>query len=245
MFNQIAAVLRIFFGTIFTGKNQAGKFFLLTALAGLVVGAGMIWAIWSLSSSAGSYIADMLPWDWAKQSAVFSVLTAAAGFIILYILFRYLFLILLSPFLSYISEKQEHRIKGVKAHAGFSILHSATRSIRINSRNLLRETVISVLLLIAGFIPLVTLFAVPALLMIQAYFTGFGIMDYYLERHYTFKETIREVRSHKWAAITLGALFMVTMMIPVLGQMAGPYLCTVTATRYFCSVQESGLKKNK
>jgi CysZ protein len=245
MFNQVAAILRLFFGSIFNGKNQTGKFLLLTALAGLVVAVGMIWGIWSLSSLAGAYIADMLPWEWAKNSAAFSVLTAVAGVMLLFILFRYLFLILLSPLLSYISEKQEHRIKGIKDHAGFSILRSATRSIRINSRNLLRETFISVLLLIAGFIPLITLFAVPALLMLQAYFTGFGIMDYYLERHYTFKETIGVVRSHKWAAVTLGALFMVTMMVPVLGQMAGPYLCTVTATRYFCSIQDSQVIKNK
>lgn len=235
MFNQIAMILRHFFGSIFSGKNQAGKFFMMTALAGLLVAAVMIWGIWSLSSFAGSYIAEMLPWEWAKRSAVFSVLTAVAGVMVLYILFRYLFLILLSPFLSYISEKQERHITGIMKHTGFSVLHSATRSVRINSRNLLRESVISGVLLIAGFVPLAAVLAVPALFLIQAYFTGFGIMDYYLERHFTFKETIAVVRSHKWAAITLGALFMVTMMIPILGQMAGPYLCTLTATRYFCA----------
>ena len=61
----------------------------------------------------------------------------------------------------------------------------------------------------------------------------FGIMDFYLERHMTFRETLGEVYRHKYASIILGGIFMLLFAIPVLGAIVAPYLTTVAGTQYF------------
>lgn len=202
----------------------------------------MIYLIIKLSQIAGEYIASLIPWDWAQESLIFSIITAAAGFIILIMLFRYLFLILLSPVLSYISEIAERDSTNQNVQSRFSFFNAASRSVRVNSRNLLRESIISTVLFFTGFIPLLNLITVPVLFIVQAYFTGFGLMDYYLERHYSFKQSIDVVKTHKWASITVGGIFMVFMAIPVLGLILAPYFTTVTATRYLSTIQSTDPK---
>lgn len=202
----------------------------------------MIYLIIKLSQIAGEYIASLIPWDWAQESLIFSLITAAAGFIMLVMLFRYLFLILLSPILSYISEITERESTNQNVQSRFSFFNAASRSVRVNSRNLLRESIISSVLFFTGFIPILNLITVPVLFIVQAYFTGFGLMDYYLERHYSFKQSIDVVKTHKWASISVGGIFMLFMAIPVLGLILAPYFTTVTATRYLSTIQTTDPK---
>lgn len=63
-------------------------------------------------------------------------------------------------------------------------------------------------------------------------------MDFYLERHMTFKETLSEVYRHKFAAVILGGIFMILFAIPVLGAIFAPYLTTVAGTQYFIKIRE-------
>jgi CysZ protein len=232
--SQIFKVLSLFFQSLFSQKYRIGRFLLWTGLTGLLLMCILVWAVWTFSTSIAAWLTDRIPYDWAKQSWLFSLVITVFGVYIIYIVFRYLLLILLSPVLSYVSEKTENRISGSQSPARFSAWSAASRSIRVNSRNLLRESTVSLMLLLAGLVPFLSVFSMPALVITQAYFTGFGMMDYYLERHFTFSESVEKVRQHKWASITLGLLFILFLMIPVIGPILGPYTCAVTATRYFC-----------
>ncbi len=242
MFRQISNIISLFFGTV-TGKNtNALKYILYSGFAALMTCSLLIYMGFRFATITGEYLGSLVPWGWAHESVAFSIIIGIAVFLLFFMLIKYILLIALSPMLSYISEKTELALKGSNKGAGFSFAKSAVRSVRINMRNMLKELSLTVFLLILGFFPLLTVFVVPIIFIVQAYFTGFGIMDFYLERHYTFKESITKVYQNKWAAIVLGALFLVMFAIPVLGIVLAPYFTTVAGTRYFIGKDDLSIK---
>jgi len=48
---------------------------------------------------------------------------------------------------------------------------------------------------------------------------------------------VTKVYQHKWAAITLGAIFIGMILIPVIGAVMASYFTTVAATRYFSVIE--------
>ena len=233
MFRQLIQIINHFFIALNTIKGPAIRYMLYTGLIALVLLGVMIWATWNFASWFGVAVASWIPWEWAKQSVFFSVITGIAVAWLFWIVMKYILLILSGPMLSLASERLEKKLGKSNGLSGFSFMASTARSVRINMRNMLRELVLTILLFISGLIPGLNMIALILLLLIQSYFAGFGIMDYYLERHYTYRESLSVVYRHKWAAIGLGAIFTMLFFIPVLGVLVAPYLCTAAATRYF------------
>jgi CysZ protein len=91
------------------------------------------------------------------------------------------------------------------------------RGIRINLRNLGWELVITIPLLILGLIPVVNFVTTPLAFLVQAYYAGFGNMDYTLERHYKYRESVNFVKKNRGLAIGNGIVFMGCLLIPVIG----------------------------
>ncbi|MFZ1456593.1 MAG: EI24 domain-containing protein, partial [Saprospiraceae bacterium] len=180
-----------------------------------------------------SVVSVLTPWQWANETTILSFIIGLGLIVGFILIMKYILLIAMSPLLSYISEKAEKSIHTEYNIRGFSAATSAARSVRINMRNMVKEIILTILLLIAGLIPGLNVIAIPLLFIVQAYFTGFGIMDFYLERHMTFRETLGEVYRHKYASIILGGIFMLLFAIPVLGAIVAPYLTTVAGTQYF------------
>lgn len=236
MFGQITTILSLFVGSLADSKAGAMKYLIYTGLIALAVLLGMMYCIWHFAGLGGTWVTTFIPWDWAKESVFFSFIIGGGMVVLFWIMMKYIMLMLLSPLLSTVSEKIEKRLTGKLTKSSFSMANSAARSVRINSRNLLKELVITLSLFVVGFIPGINLLAVVAIFMVQSYFAGFGFMDFYLERHFTFRQTVSEVYQHKWAAITLGAIFTILLLIPVLGVVVAPYFSTVTATKYFNNV---------
>ena len=118
-----------------------------------------------------------------------------------------------------LSEKIEKHFYGDLKH-----LHRQTtnteqliRAIRLNIRNLAKELLITIPILILKFIPGVNIFSTLLLFIVQAYYAGFGNMDYTLERHLTYRESVQFVKRNKGYAIGNGIVFMLFLLIPVLG----------------------------
>ncbi|MCW9038496.1 EI24 domain-containing protein, partial [Altibacter sp.] len=91
------------------------------------------------------------------------------------------------------------------------------RGIRINVRNLGMELLLSIPILLLGLIPVIGVVAAFLLFLVQSFYAGYGNMDYTLERHFSYTESIRFVKKHRGIAIGNGIVFMAMLVIPVLG----------------------------
>ena len=133
-----------------------------------------------------------------------------------------------------VSEKIEKHFYGDVKH-----LHRKTtnteqliRGIRINVRNLLKELLITIPILLLKFIPIVNIFSTFALFLVQAYYAGFGNIDYTLERHFDYKKSVDFVDKNKGFAIGNGIVFMLFLLIPIIGIiLVLPLSVTAASTR--------------
>ena len=127
-------------------------------------------------------------------------------------------MILSAPFMGPISKKIEDDFTGVTSQTQVSSpLTLVFRSIKISSRNLFRELLLSIPILILGLIPLIGFFSLFLLFLMQAYFAGFGNMDYTLERHFSYQKSIQFVKENKGIAIGNGLVFILFLLIPFVG----------------------------
>ena len=68
--------------------------------------------------------------------------------------------------------------------------------------------------------------------MVQAYYAGFGNMDYTLERHFQYKDSLQFVRKHRGLAIGNGIVFILFLLIPIIGViLVLPLSVTAASTR--------------
>jgi len=174
-----------------------------------------------LSDDVGFYISKIWIWDWGKEvfSSISNFIGGLVVLIIGLILYKHIIMALSAPFMSPVSEKIEKHFYGDVSH-----LHRKTsntdqliRGIRINIRNLTKEIIITVPILILKFIPVVNIFSTILLFIVQAYYAGFGNMDYTLERHLKYKESVQFVSKNKGYAIGNGIVFMLFLLIPIVG----------------------------
>jgi CysZ protein len=134
------------------------------------------------------------------------------------VLYKHIVMALSAPFMSPVSEKIEaHLREGNHKHRKTSFNEQLIRGIRINVRNLLRELFLTIPILLIGIIPVIGILSTVLLFLMQAYYAGFGNMDYTLERHFKYKESIQFVKNNKGLAIGNGIVFMLFLLIPIIG----------------------------
>ena len=91
------------------------------------------------------------------------------------------------------------------------------RGVRINMRNLGMEILLTIPILIIGFVPILGFVSTVLLILTQGYYAGFGNMDYTLERHFNYSDSIKFVKQHRGLAIGNGIVFILFLLIPVIG----------------------------
>jgi len=217
-------------------KLNLWKYFIVPILISLVTAILIGVSAYGLSDNIGSFITRLWKWEVGKE-VVTTISNFIGGAIIVvfgFMLYKHIVMALSAPFMSPVSEKIEEYLTNndTHSHRNTSFKQQLWRGIRINVRNLVKEILYTIPILIIGFIPVIGIISTVLLFLIQAYYAGFGNIDYTLERHFNYKESIGFVRKHRGFAIGNGIVFMLFLLVPVLGViLVLPFSVTAASTK--------------
>jgi len=219
-----------------------------------------------LGNISGGYINDWLSGkgDSAFMEKLPGILSWIAKFLIQVLFFfvfayfsGYIILIILSPLFAWLSERTDQILNNTDYPFEWGqFIKDIWRGIAIAVRNLFYEIGVTILVIIATFIPVLNLISGPIaaifLFIVSSYFYGFSYMDYTCERkRLKVKESIQLMRKYKGMAIANGTLFSLTLLIPFCGIMLSGFIAifaTVGATlamNEIPEIQSIQIQKNK
>ena len=222
MIKNIFSGIKAYTGTFnLISKLNLWKYFFIPILISVITAVCIGVLAWGLSDNIGHYITKIWVWEWGKETFT-TIGNFIGGIIILIIgliLYKHIIMALSAPFMSPVSEKIETYLTGIKnhKHRNTSFQEQLWRGIRINVRNLIKELLLTIPILLIGFIPVIGIISTVLLFLIQAYYAGFGNIDYTLERHYNYNDSITFVRKNRGYAIGNGIVFMLFLIIPIIG----------------------------
>ncbi len=218
--NVIEGVKAYFEAFKIINELKLWKYFRIPIIISLIVGLVIGGSALLFAGNIGTYMGSIWRWDFGKDTFN-AIATFISGLLILavgFILYKHIVMALVAPFMSPISEKiEKHFLGNQHNHRVTTFSEQLSRGIKISVRNLGRELMFTIPVLILGFIPILGLISPIILFLIQAYYAGFGNIDFTLERHYKYKESIQFVRKNRGLAIGNGILFILLLLIPVIG----------------------------
>lgn len=217
VFKAISAYRHAFY---LINQLKLWKYYSIPVLISLVIGVGTGASAWWLSDDIGGFLSRFWIWEWGAQTfAYLSVFLGGLLVVLLgLILYKHLIMAFSAPFMSPVSEKIEaYYYKEKSAYRHTNNLSQLWRGLRINLRNLFWELGITLVLFFLSFIPLLGFITTPLAFLVQAYYAGFGNMDYTLERHLNYRKSIGFVKKNRGLALGNGILFMACLFIPVIG----------------------------
>lgn len=193
------------------------KFLLLPILVSVVLGVAIFGTAWGISGNFGEWLINFYPFEWGKNTLE-SIASVFGGIFIVavgLIIFKQLVMALSAPFMSPMSETIERDMVGNSEPVPFNsqqFIQDLVRGLRIAVRNIIRELLLTLLLFLLGLIPLFTPFTTILIFVVQAYYAGFGNMDYTLERHFKVRGSVRFVRRNWGLALGNGAVFIALLL---------------------------------
>jgi CysZ protein len=201
------------------------KYFSIPIIISVLVASIIGFSAYGFSDDIGVWVSGVWSWDWGKSAfTTFSTIISAVIIIAIgLILFKHIIMALSAPFMSPVSEKIESHLLRGNSHVSTSRNSSfmatvAGEAVRINgTKSHHGAYLLPFLILLLKFIPVVNIFSTVLLFLLQAYYAGFGNMDYTLERHFSYRESIKFVRQNKGIAIGNGTGFLLLLLIPVVG----------------------------
>ncbi len=222
MIKNILKGIKSYAGTFkLISKLKLWKYFFIPIGISIVTACLIGFLAYTLSDTIGSFLSRIWIWEFGKETFTY-ITNIVGGFLIVAIglvLYKHIIMALSAPFMSPVSEKIEAHITGIEQHnhRNTSFKEQLWRGIRINLRNLSKELLLTILFLLLSLIPVIGIFATVLLFLTQAFYAGFGNMDYTLERHFQYKDSIQFVKKNRGIAIGNGIVFMLFLLLPVVG----------------------------
>lgn len=222
MIKNIFKGIKAYAGTLkLISKLGLWKYFGVPMLISFLTASLIVISAYTFADNFGHYISKLWIWEWGKETflMISQILSAVLILVLGFVLYKHIVMALSAPFMGPVSEKIENHLLAVERHQHreTSFSEQLWRGIRINVRNLLMEIGWTIPLLLIGFIPVIGIAASILLFLVQAYYAGFGNMDYTLERHLKYDESIKFVKQHRGIAIGNGIVFMLFLLIPIIG----------------------------
>jgi CysZ protein len=218
IFSGISAYKEAF---VLLSKLKLWNFFIIPTVISLLTFLFIVYTAIEYSATIGKLLAEIWIWNWGKE-IVMMLSSFGGGLVILVIglmLYKYIVLAISAPFMGVVSEKIELHLNGgfYADYKKTTFIAQLWRGIQVNVRNLGMELFFTFPLLLLKFIPVVNLFSSVLLFLIQAYYAGFGNMDYTLERYFSFKKSLGFVKKNTGYSIGNGIVFIGCLFLPVLG----------------------------
>jgi CysZ protein len=221
-------------------KHKLWGLILWSGLIYLVLIAAGIWGIWGLTQQL---VHSILGLSWVQHFTVqakyllwlvrlLMIGLYVASFVVYFSLFKYLLLIIASPLYGYISQCTYEAITGKASTTSVAqFVQDIIRGIHLSTRNILKQSWLTFILLILSFIPMVGLLSAVLLIVLDAYYYGFGMIDYTFERRQlTVAQSITQIKNYRGIAIGNGLVFYALFLIPIIGVVIGAPLSAVAAT---------------
>lgn len=244
MISEILSGIRAYFNALeLLSKLKLWKFFFVPMIISLVLAIIIGGSAYSFSDNIGAYLGSFWPWEWGSETFE-SISSVFGGLLIVFLgflVFKHLILALSAPFMGTISEIIEIHMTGVKSlKKRSSFMELLIRGLRIALRNLFRELLLTIPILLLGLIPLIGILSTVILFLMQAYFAGFGNMDYTLERHYNYKDSVSFVKRNRGLATGNGIVFMLFLLVPVIGViLVLPFSVTAATTETIKKIKKT------
>lgn len=221
MVKNIISGISAYFGAFsLISKLKLWKYFAIPMLISFLTAVLIGVSAYGLSDNIGFYISKLWLWDFGKETftTIGNIIGGLFIIIIGLILYKHIIMAFSAPFMSPVSEKIEKYLVGeIHTHRKTTFTEQLWRGIRINIRNLSLELLLTIPILLLGFIPVIGLISTVLLFLVQAYYAGFGNMDYTLERHFNYNESIQFVKKNRGLAIGNGIIFILFLVIPLIG----------------------------
>lgn len=222
MIKNILKGIKSYAGTFkLISQLKLWKYFFIPITISIVTATLIGLLAYSLSDTIGGFLSRIWIWETGKET--FTAFTNLIGGILIIaiglVLYKHIIMALSAPFMSPVSEKIEAHLTGVANHnhRNTTFKQQLWRGIRINGRNLGKELFFTILILLISLIPIIGILSTILLFLTQAYYAGFGNMDYTLERHLGYKESTQFVKKYRGIAMGNGIVFMLFLLLPVIG----------------------------
>lgn len=217
-------------------KLRLWKYFMIPVALGILLFTLLVFLGYALSDNLSNLIQDWYPFESGQET--YGIITEwLAGFSIVLlglIVFKHALMAVSAPFMSPVSEKIEAyvfpNLTSQLSDRETSNIQQLVRGTRINLRNLVRELLITLPCLVLSLIPVIGIVFVFLSLLVQSYYAGFGNMDYTLERHKNYRDSLTFVKEHRGLAIGNGLVFTGILFIPVIGVLLVLPLSATAAT---------------
>lgn len=191
--------------------------------------------VWSIGELTTYFAECVIDDDFFLSKTVVTIIIQILFFVVFGIWGGYIVVIVMSPFLAYVSEKTEIIITGKEIPFNLiQFIKDVFRGIVLAIRNFFMEIVLQILVFLCAFVPLLgPLFSIGlgpiVLFCISSYYYGFSFVDYTNERRkLTVHQSVNYVKSNKGMTIGHGFLFAIVLYIPLIGPFLSAFISIVS-----------------
>lgn len=219
-----------------TSRYNLWSYVLAPGLLSLFLGVGVFYSAWNASDDIAQWLIDFYPFEWGRSTleAIVQVFGGLFVMVLGLLLFKHLVLALSAPFMSFLSEKVERYLTGKEQQMPFTVqkaFRDLARGITLALRNIIRELFFTFLLFLLGvFLPFLSPVIAIAIFAVQAYYAGFGNLDFTLERHRDVAGSIAFARTNRGICIGNGTAFML-LLFSLIGFLFALPLGTIAGTK--------------
>ena len=150
------------------------------------------------------------------------------------VIYKYVIIALLSPFLNALSRRVEESVIGYsvsyKKESHETSFYDFSRASLFGLRSFIKEIIVTFVILTLGLLPFLGYLAAPLIFLVQSMYIGFSALDLSLNRYFSINGSLDFIRKNLGLSFGIGITFMLIIMIPVVGLFFAPTLSAAAAT---------------